>query len=634
MVRARAVLSEQGALADLLEAFRPRPQQQAMAEAVEATLRDRGTLVVEAGTGVGKTLAYLVPALASGRKVLVSTGTRHLQDQLYYKDLPLVREALRWGGRVALLKGRANYLCLHRLELARMAEGIDGALVEALRSWGRHTRTGDIAEFDAIPEQDPIWPQVTSTPDNCLGQDCEHYERCWVVRARRAAQEADLVVVNHHLFLADLALREDGFEDFLPAFDAFILDEAHQLPAVAPTFFGMRLSSRQLQDLVRDIKTEQLQGAPDAPALRGLADALKHAVLDLREALGVVPRRGEWASGPGGNPGLLECLQARLKELEAALRAQRGRSRGLDACAERVAGAGTMLAGLAREEDQAVRWFETSRRGFVLYRTPVEVAGTFQSHRQRFRAGWVFTSATLSVAGRFDRFLSELGLEEAACLQLDSPYDYRHHALLYLPTGLPDPGSMDHTEAVVEAARPVVEAWGGRSFFLFTSFRALERAAALLEGTLPFPLLVQGQAPRRELLERFREAGDAVLLGTASFWEGVDVPGQALSCVVIDKLPFEPPGDPVTRARIEAVRRRGGNPFTELQVPQAVIQLKQGVGRLIRGETDRGLLVLCDPRLTQRPYGRVFLDSLPPMPLTRSLSEALAFVAAARREPG
>jgi ATP-dependent DNA helicase DinG len=539
----------------------------------------------------------------------------------------VVREALGWRGRAALLKGRANYLCLHRLDLAAADPDVDRSVVDALRSWGRRTRTGDIAEFDEIPERHAIWPKVTSTPDNCLGQDCPHLDACWVLRARRAAQEADLVVVNHYLFLADLALREEGFEDFLPAFDAFVFDEAHQLPGIAPAFFGESLSSRQLQDLVRDVKTEQLQGAPDVSVLRELADGLKNAVLALRERLGQTARRGGWEEGPGAVPEALESLAGALADLQRGLEAQTGRSRGLDACAARAAALLRRLELLRTEEDDAVRWFEVARRGFVLYRTPVEVAESFVTHRDRFRAAWVFTSATLSVDGRFDHFTETLGLEGARELHLDSPFDYERNALLYVPKGLPDPNDPAHTDAVVEAALPLIRAWGGRSFLLFTSHRALERAAQRLQGHCAFPLLVQGAAPRRELLERFREAGGAVLLGTSSFWEGVDVQGGALSCVVIDRLPFGPPGDPLARARMDALRRRGGNPFRELQIPQAVIQLKQGAGRLIRGEDDRGVLAICDPRLTTRPYGRVFLRSLPPMPATRSLDEVIAFIA-------
>ncbi len=623
------LLSAAGPVARLLPGFRPREPQQVMAAAVGEALETGSTLVVEAGTGVGKTFAYLAPALASGRKVLISTGTRHLQDQLYYKDLPVVRKALGWRGRVALLKGRANYLCIHRLALAGDDDAAARGLVEALRSWARRTRTGDIAEFDPLPERHPIWPEVTSTADNCLGQDCEHYQACWVTRARRAAQEADLVIVNHYLLLADLALREAGFEDFLPAFDAFILDEAHQLSSIAPAFFGISLSSRQLQDLARDVKTEQLQGAPEASALRDLADGLETATLQLRERLGGAPRRGRWEEGPGADPRGLEGLSAALEALLEGLRAQSARTRGLDGCAERARSALDRLAALRTENLDAVRWFETGRRGFVLQLTPVEVAETFSAHRARFRSAWVFTSATLSVEGRFDHFLADLGLGAAECLQLDSPFDYARNALLYLPEGLPEPGDRRHTQAVVEAARPVIHAWGGRTFMLFTSHRALAQAAERLRASLDYPLLVQGEAPRRELLERFRECGCGVLLGTASFWEGVDVQGEALSCVVIDKLPFEPPGDPVTRARIEALRARGGNPFRELQIPQAVIHLKQGVGRLIRGECDRGVLMICDPRLRTRPYGRVFLRSLPPMPRTDSLGETLRFIASA-----
>ena len=621
------LLSDDGPFARRLPGFHARPQQQAMACAVAEALARRATLVVEAGTGVGKTFAYLAPALAGGGKVLVSTGTRHLQDQLYHKDLPVVREALGWGGRAALLKGRANYLCLHRLEAAGRDEDVNPGLVAALRRWARRTRTGDIAEFDPIPERHPVWPRVTSTPENCLGQACAHFSACWVVRARRAAQEADLVVVNHHLFLADLALREGGFEDFLPSFDAFVLDEAHQLPEIAPAFFGGSLSSRQLQDLVRDVKTEQLQWAPDVPDLRVRADRLKTAVLTLREGLGAAARRGGWNEGPGALPEPLDAVEEALRELEAGLRSQRGRALGLDACAERAAEFRCRLELLRAPQDEAVHWFETAPHGFVLHRTPVEVADPFAGHRARFRAAWVFTSATLSVDGRFDHFATALGLGEARGLQLDSPFDYARNALLYLPTGMPDPNDRRHTDAVVEVALPLIRAWGGRTFLLFTSHRALERAADRLRGYGEMPLLVQGAAPRRELLERFRESSGAVLLGTSSFWEGVDVKGDKLKLVIIDKLPFKSPGDPLYKRRLQRVAEQGGNAFRDVQIPEATIALRQGVGRLIRDITDQGIVMIADNRLITKSYGKDFLNSLPDMQRCSELAQALEFAA-------
>ena len=616
-----------GAIAVSVEGFRPRPQQQAMAELVRWALEGPRSLVVEAGTGVGKTFAYLVPALASGRRVIVSTGTKYLQDQLYGKDLPMVRRALGAPLRTALLKGRANYLCLHRLREA--GERLQGRAEDLgrIRDWARHTHWGDIAELGAIAEHDPLWPAVTSTADNCLGAECPEHARCHVVKARRQAQEADLVVVNHHLLLADLALKEEGFGEVLPSADAFIIDEAHQLPEIASDFFGLRVSTRALLDLAADVVSEQLAEAPDQAGLRERAGALRTAVLALRACLEAGPARGPWQD-LGRRPRVAEALvrlDDELGSLAGALEGAAERGRGLQQCQRRALALAGALRQMGTECREQVQWYELSRRGFVLHATPLDPAGIFREHMQRYPGAWVFTSATLTVGGHFDAFTRRLGLHSTRCERLDSPYDYATQALVYLPPGLPDPGDPGYTSAVVDAALPVIEASGGRSFMLFTSHRALREAAECLQGRLVYPLLIQGTAPRRELIERFHTAGDAVLLGTASFWEGVDVRGPALSCVIIDKLPFASPGDPVMQARLEAIRERGGNPFTELQIPQAVIALKQGSGRLIRDERDTGVLMLCDPRLLERPYGRVFLNSLPPMPRTRDLSRVQAF---------
>jgi ATP-dependent DNA helicase DinG len=624
---AHDALGPQGPFALLLEGFQARPQQQAMAAAVERALTDDATLIAEAGTGVGKTFAYLVPALLSGGKVIVSTGTKTLQDQLFHKDLPLVRKALGVNARCALLKGRSNYLCLHRFR-ATVAEGRlrdrqQVAELRQIREWVGVTRTGDIGEVSGVAENAEIWSQVTSTVDNCLGQDCEDYSRCHVVQARRAAQEADVVVINHHLFFADLALKEEGFGELLPSANAVILDEAHQLPEIASIFFGQTLGSRQLLELGRDSTSESHNEAPDMEAIRTHAAALEKATLDLRLALGRAGQREPWErirhkpDVADGLEQLDDCLAALTEAL--ALGAERGK--GLEACLRRAHLAQQRLARLKAPDDRAIQWYETFTRAF----TPLDVAELFHSRLAAHPCAWIFTSATLAVGERFDHFASQLGLGEAKTLQLDSPFDYARNALLYLPGGLPEPNDPGYTRAVVEAALPVIRASRGRCFMLFTSHRALREAAELLEGRLPFPLLIQGDMPRGELIERFRALGNAVLLGTSSFWEGVDVRGEALSCVIIDKLPFASPGDPVLQARLNAIRSGGGNPFMDYQLPQAVITLKQGVGRLIRDAADRGVLMLCDPRLRTKQYGRIFLDSLPPVPVTRNLDDVTAF---------
>lgn len=629
------LFSPDGPLARGLSGFGYRPQQQAMAVAVAATLEAGGTLVCEAGTGVGKTFGYLAPALLSGRKVLVSTGTRNLQDQLFHRDLPLMREVLGIPARIALLKGRANYLCRQRLANALDDEGrLDAqrdpvlrVQLNRVRDWGATTRSGDIAELP-MPDDAAVWSLVTSTSDNCLGQDCPEWDQCLLLKARRKAQEADLVVVNHHLLCADLALKDQGFGEVLPGADAFIIDEAHQLPEVAGAFFGTSLGSRQLSDLVRDLELEFRREARDMPELPRLAAALRHAVSELRLTLGEADRRGPWrelTERPAAVAALGD-LGTRLAALESALDLIRGRGKGLDACLARCTECGERLDELTGPEAaEAIRWFETLGRGFRLHRTPLEVAGVFQAYMQRHRAAWVFTSATLAVGEGFDHFNGQIGLADPHCARWESPFDYPHQALWFVPRGMPDPSDTVYTQRVAELAEKVLGLSRGRAFLLFTSHRALRETAAWLGPRLAYPLLVQGSAPRGELLERFRRLGDAVLLGTASFWEGVDVRGEALSCVIIDKLPFASPGDPVLQARIDALRRAGGNPFHDFQLPQAVIALKQGAGRLIRDAQDRGVLVVCDPRLLSRPYGHAFLDSLPPMARTRDIADVERF---------
>ncbi len=633
MTTAGEALGADGPIARSIDGFAPRSGQQALADAFERTLAEGGALIGEAGTGVGKTFAYLVPALTRGEKIIVSTGTRHLQDQLFHSDLPRVRRALGTPVRAALLKGRSNYLCLHRMELA---DGVPltrrpemAAQLERVRAAARRTQTGDIAEITDVPEDSPIWPYVTSTAENCLGQECPLYRECHVLQARKAAQEADVVVVNHHLLFADMALKESGFGEVLPSADAFILDEAHQLPDTATNFFGQRISARHIQELARDSIAEHLREAADAGWIRDAAEALEQAARDFRLALGNEARRASW-SEVAGDPGVTDALAGlrdAVEALEGELAGQAERGRGLEQCARRARELSKLLNEWLEPDADAglVQWFETWRTGFALALTPLDIAGRFARLMNQWPAAWLFTSATLSVDGRFDHFRRRLGLDTAEEIQVDSPFDYAQNALLYLPRGLPEPSHPGYTDAVLEAARPVLAASGGRAFFLFTSYRALYQAAERLRDEGRHTILVQGEQPKHELVERFRRESGAVLLGTASFWEGVDVPGEALSCVIIDKLPFAAPGDPVVQARLDALRAAGGNPFAEYQLPQAAIALKQGAGRLIRGVDDRGVLMLCDPRLHSRGYGRVFLNSLPPMGRTRDPGDVERF---------
>ncbi|HRX71343.1 MAG: ATP-dependent DNA helicase [Gammaproteobacteria bacterium] len=627
------LLGFDGPLARHAPGFAPRFQQQQMATAVEAILNEGGTLIVEAGTGTGKTYAYLAPALLSGRRVIISTGTRHLQDQLYHRDLPIVRRALKNSAKVALLKGRGNYLCRYRLRLTaqegRLTSQEQVAELRRIHTWARRTRRGDIADVPNVPENSPIWPRVTSTTDNCLGQECPDWSDCFLAKARREAQAADVLVINHHLFFADMAIKETGFAELLPGAEAIILDEAHQLPEIASHFFGQSLSSRQLLELTRDTLVEQVRDAPDFPELRKRALALEIALAVLCQTLGSTDRRALWREVADESTVQEAIAEVTLKldALRAALREAAGRGKGLENCCRRGDDLGQRLQTLTGTDRDPgnVCWFETRGRGVMLTLTPLDIAPTFQGRMTAQPGAWIFTSATLAVGQSFGHFAARLGLADYAALCLDSPFDFAGHALLYHPPDLPDPAMPRYTIALLEAVLPVLEASQGRAFLLFTSYRALHEAAEWLAGRVDYPLLAQGQLPKAALLQQFRELGNAVLLGTTSFWEGVDVRGEALSCVIIDRLPFASPGDPVMQARIESLRQRGENPFMSYQLPQAVITLKQGVGRLIRDVSDRGVLVLGDPRLLSKSYGQVFLDSLPPMPRTKKLERVQAF---------
>ena len=679
-------LADGGALADRIPGFAPREAQQRLASEIASALEDRNVLLAEAGTGTGKTFAYLVPALLSGLKTIVSTGTRALQDQLYHRDLPRVRDALGKGVKTALLKGRANYLCRYRLEKAkgepRFTTREQIAQFQRIVAWSGRTRMGDLAELDALPEDSPVVPMVTSTTDNCLGSECPFWEDCFVVQARQRAQAADVVVVNHHLLLADLALKQEGFGEILPGAQVFVIDEAHQLSELAAQFFGEGLSARPLVELARDAQAECKTVTGALATVQAPARALEEATRAMREAMEGLPARGTRQRAlhePGVYEALCELDDTLLAFIDA-IAPLREASPGFDGCHARAIEQRSRLLRWApvdfgqrhvqrADEDEAshaqiafeaespavvvdasmpaeaesdaaaaskklwdVRWYELSPRGFRFQRTPLDVSGPLRAHREQSRAAWIFTSATLAVDGRFDHVVTRLGLDNPRTLIAPSPFDWPQQALCYLPTRMPEPNARDYTAAVIAAVRPVLEASNGRAFVLFASHRALREAAELLRIDSPWPLFVQGEAPRSVLLQQFRDSGNGVLLGAASFREGVDVAGDALSVVVIDKLPFAAPDDPVFEARLDAIRRDGGNPFRDEQLPQAVIALKQGVGRLIRTITDRGVLVLCDPRLVGKSYGRIFLDSLPPFSRTRSLEEVRGFFE--RRDSG
>lgn len=632
--RSRPLLEAGGPFAETLPGFAPREAQIRMAEAVEQALAAGGTLVIEAGTGIGKTLAYLVPALLSGERVIVSTGTKTLQDQLFYRDLPLVRETLGLPIEAALLKGRANYLCLHRMQLART----DGRLpsreavaeLEELLDWAGRTTDGDLSVTDVVGEDSGLLPLVTSTPDNCLGAECPRFDDCFVALARRRAQEADVVVVNHHLLFADMAIKQGGFGEVLPGAAAFVIDEAHQAPETASRFFSQALSTRQVEELCRDLLAEASGQAGGLAVLREpVADCLQR----LRELQSLAAERladrGPWSDllRDDAVRGALQGLDEALIDLGQAVEPLAGGSRGLDGCIDRVRGLHALLDRFDTPAGpEEVRWYERRGRGLALTITPLQVSEMFSAFREQVEAAWVFASATLAVGEDFSHFTGQMGLEDAKTLQLESPFDYAANARLWLPEHLPQPRDPGYLGAVLEETLPLLRASRGRAFLLFTSHRALREVAERLADRVSYPLFVQGEQPRSVLLEQFRASGDGVLLGTASFWEGVDVIGEALVLVVIDKLPFAAPDDPVVQARSDVLRRAGGNPFTQLFLPQAVISLKQGAGRLIRDFRDRGALVIFDPRIRTSSYGAVFRASLPPMAPAVSRSEVEEFL--------
>jgi len=648
------LFSAEGPLARAIPGYRPRTPQIAMAVAVQDAIAANRQLIAEAGTGTGKTFAYLAPALLSGGKVIVSTGTKTLQDQLFNRDLPTVRDALGLPLTIALLKGRSNYVCPHHLDRALLAGKLHSRVevvhLHAIARFAKATASGDKAECADVPEDSGAWHLATSTRDNCLGQECAHVKECFVIAARREALLADVVVVNHHLFFADLMLKDDGMGELLPSCNTVIFDEAHQLPDVAGLFFGESVGTGQLLDLARDAKLEGIAAAKDYPPLQDAVKALEKAAKDLRLAFRHEGRlaMAQWQQHPQAIAAL-EHLQAMLDELGKHLESQAGRSEGLANCLRRCGelvlmlrhwqkvGAGGTAPSVVppeqagpEEEGNAVRWVEVTVYGVSFNLTPLSVAPIFKKQLEGHPRAWIFTSATLAVGSDFGHYREALGLAEAATGRWESPFDYASNGLLYCPTGMPDPNHPDYSEAVVEAAWPAIRVANGRAFVLCTSLRAMRRIHELLEvriagAGLEMPLMLQGQAGKSELLERFRRLGNAVLVASQSFWEGVDVRGEALSLVVIDKLPFAPPDDPVLAARIDTLKRQGRNAFFEVQLPRAVISMKQGAGRLIRDETDRGVLMVCDPRMVDKPYGRRIWQSLPPMRRTREIGEVEAF---------
>lgn len=635
-----------GPLGQAVGGFRPRQSQTEMAKSIAQAIAEQKTLIAEAGTGTGKTFAYLVPALLWGGKVIVSTGTKNLQDQLYLRDIPTVRKALNAPVSVALLKGRANYVCHFHFERTlqngRLTSRDDVGYLREISRFMKTTMSGDKAELSKVPETALIWNLVTSTRDTCLGAECQYYQDCFVMKARKEAQQADVVVVNHHLFFADVALKDTGVAELLPSANTIIFDEAHQLPETATLFFGDTVSTSQVLELCRDVLAEGLSQARDGADWAAVVLPVERAARDLRLAFPQdVVRLAVNQIAPSSTffPGL-DKLKEELQVMIATLETLAERAETLEQCRVRAIELAAKLAGwnAVRDakannqdaEQERVQWVEAFSSSLQLHQTPLSIAPIFSKQREGVPRAWIFTSATLAVKSDFNHYTSQMGLFNEPAKTWSSPFDYEQQGLLYVPNNLPQPNSFEYTDAVIDAALPVIEAAGGRAFLLCTTIRAVNRAAERLreefeKRKLLFPLMVQGEAGRTELLDRFRAAGNAVLIGSQSFWEGVDVRGEALSLVIIDKLPFSPPDDPVLAARIDALEKKGLNGFVHHQLPEAIINLKQGAGRLIRDEADRGVLMICDPRLISKPYGKRIWQSLPPFKRTRELSTVKAF---------
>ena len=632
MTDTKNFFSHEGPLSTVISGYQPRAAQLEMADAIADAIESKQNLIAEAGTGTGKTFAYLAPAILSGKKTIISTGTKNLQDQLFNKDLPVIRKAMKTPFMAALLKGRSNYLCAYRLQNSLTStlgfSKEDAQALAQINSWAKRTKTGDTSEMSEVSEANPIWYQATSTLDNCLGQDCSEYADCFLVKARKKAQEADVLVVNHHLLCADWSLRDGGFGELLPNAEVVIIDEAHQLADTASNFLGITLGSKQLNDLSQDALMEYFKDATDIPALRTACEDMEHEIKDLRLAFGMELKRGDWqdiANSPKLMGGI-QSVKEQLQRLTEQLKLASVKTKALESCykrAEEITGQLDLI--LDDRSGKWIRWYEIHRKTFTLSLTPLDIAAEFNGFMQQHKAAWIFTSATLSIANSFDYFANNLGLTKANRVSWDSPFDYPNQSLFYHPKGLPQPNDPNFIPTIIDFAVPVLQASQGRAFFLFTSHRALNQAAELLEKKIKYPLFIQGSRPKALLLEQFKATDNAVLLGTSSFWEGVDVRGEALSCVIIDKLPFSSPGDPVLKARLDAMSQQGKNPFFEYQLPTAVIALRQGIGRLIRDVTDRGVLMICDPRLLKKSYGQLFLDSVPTMKRTRDIADVQAF---------
>lgn len=624
---------EEGPLATIIPGYNIRQAQVDLSNAIAETIAAKSTLIAEAGTGTGKTFAYLVPALLSKKKVIISTGTKNLQEQLFKRDLPLIKNAIDKTQDAALLKGRGNYLCLHRLKL----NGGDHMRLEKdtlneysiIKKWSTTTSTGDISEISTLPDNAKAIPLVTSTVDNCLGKDCSDYQDCYLIKARKKAMDADVIVVNHHLFFADLSLKEGGFGELIPEVDLVVFDEAHLLPDIASEYFGEAISSRQLDDILSDLGKQQRITLKDADQIYQVGEKTRQLIADLRMQFDIEPKRGDWdeAIKHKNLMPMLDQIYAQLNQLLSVLDVHASRDKEIDQYAEKLL---AMTESFYRLMDTSTPdvsyWFETTRRHIVLHITPLSIAERFAKIVEKSDAAWVFTSATLTVNNSFEHYQQLMGLHQASVIELESPFDYQKQAMLCVPRYLPEPHERSIAKHLVEISMRLIEASKGRAFFLFTSHHMMREVARQVREQVETLILVQGESTKSSLLAKFKSDQEAALFATGSFWEGIDVKGDALLCVMIDKLPFASPDDPLLQARIKDCKKKGGNAFASIQIPQAVIALKQGAGRLIRDSQDRGVLVICDNRLLTKQYGQTFVASLPPMQRTRSLDKVCEFL--------
>jgi len=635
-----AVLGADGIIGEQIDDFKPRASQLAMARLIDQAIADGESRIIEASTGIGKSFAYLVPIFLSDKKAVISTGTKNLQDQLYDKDIPLINKIIVNAKKTALLKGRSNYCCIYRVEKFRQQKTFQNrtmaSLFATLSEWAKSSETGDISEFSSIPENDRLWFYATSNADNCLGGECPDFDRCFVVKARKKAMDADVVVINHHLYFSDLALKQDGFGAILPETEVLIFDEAHQLPDIASLFFGTTLSMRQIELLSKDALEAEVAEAADSKQLQLPGDRLNKAVADFRLALGAFPQKSDWARIQNATPiqQALKGLQSAINDLLEILELLASRGKELASCYRRLEAIDADLQLFLEPQHTQVSWYEWSERSFRLIVSPLEVSEDFREKLEASSCQSVFfTSATLSSQQSFKYYGQRLGIADIEALHFDSPFDYETQALLYIPAHLPDPSDAAYPELFGELCCEMIEATHGYCFILFTSYRMLTWTADFLRTRVGNPLFVQGELQRSELLQQYLQASEPVLLGTSSFWEGVDVKGDRLRCVIIDKLPFKSPQDPVYRKRLQLANQDGGNAFVDVQIPEATISLRQGVGRLIRDIDDKGVVVLCDNRLNSKSYGKKLLDSLPPMKRTNNMTEVKQFISTFKEPP-